>query len=78
MKEINRAFTRKQDKEIEVKRNGNFVSGTFPKRMKSAKKSAHFKGLKVSLIRADLHPDKILLFLRCQECQKCIKNSEPK
>ena len=26
----------------------------------------------VSLLLADLHPNKILLFLRCQECQKCI------
>ena len=26
----------------------------------------------VSLLLVDLHPNKIPLFLRCQECQKCI------
>ena len=39
-----------------------------------AKKSGHFKFITVSLLLADLHPDKILLFLRCQEHQKCIDN----
>ena len=39
-----------------------------------AKKSGHFKFITGSLLLADLHPDKILLFLRCQEHQKCIEN----
>ena len=39
-----------------------------------AKKSGHFNFITVSLLLADLHPDKILLFLRCQEHQKCIEN----
>ena len=39
-----------------------------------ANKSGQFKFITVSLLLADLHPDKILLFLRCQERQKCIEN----
>ena len=47
-------------------RDGNFVLDSFLKRF--AKKSGHFfKFLTVSLFLADLHPDKILLFLRCEE-----------
>ena len=30
----------------------------------------------VSLLLVDFHVDKILLFLTCQECQKCIENLE--
>ena len=41
-----------------------------------AKKYGHFEGFFiVSLSLTDLHPDKILPFVRCQENQKCIKNN---
>ena len=37
---------------------------------------ANLRGfLTVLLLRADLHADKILLFLRCQERQKCVQNN---
>ena len=32
----------------------------------------------VSLLLVDLHPKKILLFLKCQDCQEYIKNLGPK
>ena len=53
-------------------RNGNFVRDSFRKR--SAKKSGHFKFFTVLLLLADLHPHKVLLFLRSRERQKCIEN----
>ena len=32
----------------------------------------------VSLLLVDLHPKKILFFLKCQDCQECINNLGPK
>ena len=31
----------------------------------------------VSLLLVDFHLDKILLFLRCEECHQCIENLQP-
>ena len=47
-------------------RNRNFVCDT---------ESGHFT---VSLTLVDLHRDKILLSLSCQECHKCIDDLESK
>ena len=52
--------------------------GTFTRRTKRIKRRslANLRGfLTVLLLRADLHADKILLFLRCQVCQKCVQNN---
>ena len=62
---------------------GNFVFASFPEPNKGATAvSVEIWPLRgfftVSLILADLHPDKILPFCWCQECQICIKNLGPK
>ena len=52
--------------------------GTFTRCTKRIKRRslANLRGfVTVLLLRADLHADKILLFLRCQECQKCVQNN---
>lgn len=40
----------------------------------TSKEIGHSKGLKVSLILADLHPDKILLFLGVKQAVKNVKS----
>ena len=47
-------------------------------RRRSSEEIWPFRGLfTVSLLLVDFHVDKILLFLTCQERQKCIENFEP-
>ena len=76
MKEINATFSKKQN--VLRQQEQSEVRDSFLKRAKGVKgkRSRHFEGSPVSLLLADLHPDLILLFLRCQECRKCVKNLE--
>ena len=60
--------------------NANFVRGTVPNTQRESNEEIWpLRGfLTASLLLTDLHPDKILLFPRCQECQKCIQIVEIK
>ena len=49
------------------------VENDFRVKEMNAKERATFQN-----VRIPDHPDKIPLFLRCQECQKCIESLRPK
>jgi len=52
-----------------------FVVLSLIMRRESSEEIWPFQGfVTVSLLLVDLHPKKILLFLKCQDCQKCIKD----
>ena len=57
-----------------------FLRSTFLKRTKGVKRRnmAASRVLHSFTILANLYPDKILLFLRCHERQKCTENLGPK